>query len=97
MLEGRTKVVGILLLLLFFGGILIPTIHEAHCKDHCDSKGDSHHCPLCQILNTPCITSQPPITLDAGCMAVGMVLPDDATFVSATPCNSSQARAPPVA
>ena len=95
MVKGLAKTIGLFLLLLFISGaFLIPVFHKAHCDDQTADGGDTH-CAICQVINTPCITTHSPITLIAEKICIGVVKIDDTTFIAATLCNSSQARAPP--
>lgn len=96
MFKGLTKPIGLLLLLLLIvGSILLPAYHKAHC-DHHGTNGCDSHCPICQVANTPCISSFSPVVVVADNTMVGDVPIRCSLFVAATPCNFSQARAPPV-
>ncbi len=96
MFKGLTKTIGLFLLLLFISGsFLIPVFHRVHCDEQAAAGGETH-CAICQVINTPCITTHSPITLIVEHSFVGVVKIDNLMFVAATLCNPSQARAPPV-
>lgn len=95
MVKGLAKNIGLFLLLLFISGsFIIPVFHRVHCDEQTTAGGDTH-CAICKVINTPCITTHSPITLFAEKICDGVVKIDDSTFIAATLCNSSQARAPP--
>ena len=96
MFKGLTKTIGLFLLLLFISGsFLISVFHRVHCDEQAAAGGDTH-CTICHVINTPFITTHSPITLIAEHFFVGIVKIDASIFVTATLCNPSQARAPPV-
>lgn len=95
MRKGLAQIIGLALCILFIvGAILVPTYHEAHCKDHAAAAGDTH-CPICQVRNTPCITPLSLNTLSIGQTVVGSVRLESPVFVSSPLRSPSQARAPP--
>ncbi|MDD5678880.1 MAG: hypothetical protein PHW60_12960 [Kiritimatiellae bacterium] len=92
-----TKVIGVLLFLLFVGGIvLLSSFHRAHC----DGNHGAHaaaQCSICQFANTPVITTASYIAPIVESVMVGdVVLPQ--SFILSSPLRDpTQARAPPVA
>ncbi|MBU4199981.1 MAG: hypothetical protein KKG09_01935 [Verrucomicrobia bacterium] len=95
--KGLIRTTASLLFLLFIGGtILLPAFHRAHCADNHGSH-EAAQCPICQLANTPVITTASRIAPIAESIIVGDVsLPQ--SFIASSPWRDpTQARAPPVA
>ena len=95
MRKGLVQIIGLALFLLYIvGAMIVPTYHEAHCKDHAAADGDTD-CPICQIGNTPAIFSLPLHIVDSDQRVVGIVQLTGPKFVAAELHSFAQARAPP--
>jgi len=90
------RIVGSVLFLLFIGvGVILSTFHREHRSDGAASH-DAGTCPVCQLANTPVVTSPSHVT-----PVSGDILADEVVIhvsIPGSPClrEPTQARAPPV-
>ena len=96
MTKRLTKAAGILLFLLFVGGtVLLPAIHRAYCADN-HAMHNASHCPICQLSNTPVITTSSAIAPIGESIVSDNVVLQVSTIPTPSLRDATQARAPPV-
>jgi hypothetical protein len=97
MTKRLPKVLGLVLFLLFISGsILLPAYHRAHCTDN-DATHKADNCPVCQLANTPVISTSSDIAPIAVYLDSRSVDLPVLTVSVTSHRDATQARAPPVA
>ena len=95
-MKMKRRVAAFLGLVFAVGALLAPTLHRAHCATAHDTH-DVGQCSICQIANTPVVTTTPHIEPVARVIVSVHIHLPQSLIPSAPLSGSAQARAPPPA
>ena len=96
MIKQVTKTLGFVLFLLFINGIIIlPALHQAHCRDN-DTTHEASKCSICQLASLPLVTALSALSPDFIFVALDFDISQMYTVFSSSLHDATQARAPPV-